>query len=98
MNKQLKIIITLMSINLEEIIVRDCLKRAGYDDDNIEARINALKNDDKSGARFRNSIIKEIVVVMKTQDGVKWNVNMILSKITGLPQSYINMISKLPSW
>ncbi len=79
----------------EENEIRNNLVKAGYPAEDIDYRINMLKNHDLDKKTLRNSIIREIAVVMKGRVCAirKYRVNEILSRVTGLSPNYINTIA-----
>lgn len=78
----------------EENEIRANLKKAGYSDDDIDARFALLKNQDPDAKIRRNSAIREIAVVMKKYPVAlkSFKVHDLIAKVTGLSPNYINQI------
>ena len=78
----------------EENMLRQNLRKAGYNRGEINHKMTLLKNGE-SRKTDRNLIIRELAVVLKKRPcGLQaWYVQEMISKVTGLSPKYIQVIS-----
>lgn len=78
-----------------ELRIASALKLAEYSEEDIEMRINALKNPNTDKLQ-RDSLLREISQVMKRRpNGLQhWFVNEILSRVTDLAPNTVDVICR----
>jgi hypothetical protein len=78
----------------EEEIIKENLRKAGYPADEIETKLNILK-DSYARKDYRNEVIREITLALKKRPCAMqaWYIQEIISKVTGLSPKYIQVIS-----